>query len=66
MEPVRLVATLRDALRDERGAALAEYALIAASVGISMIAGVALLQTESGSALSNNAAGWKTVAISPP
>jgi Flp pilus assembly pilin Flp len=53
-------------LGDERGTALAEYALISATLGVAMVSGVAVLQANSGRELSATASGWISVALTPP
>ena len=53
-------------LRDERGNTLAEYGLIAMTLGVTMIAGVAVLQNGTGQVLNGSANGWMNVALTPP
>ena len=53
-------------LRDERGTTLAEYALISATIGTAMLAGVAVLRSHAGGELSATANGWLSVALTPP
>lgn len=53
-------------LRDERGNTLAEYGLVAAVLGVTMIAGVAVLENGTGQVLNGSANGWMNVALTPP
>jgi Flp pilus assembly pilin Flp len=53
-------------LRDERGNTLAEYGLVAAVLGVSMLAGVAALQNGTGQVLNGSANGWLNLALTPP
>lgn len=66
MKRVPCLTLLLDVLRDDRGQTMAEYGILAAVLGVSMIAGVAVLQSETGSILGANAAGWTGVAMNPP
>lgn len=54
------------ATSDERGQALAEYALASAAFALAMIAGVALLRSAGASELANTASGWVSFASAPP
>lgn len=53
-------------LRDERGTSLAEYAFLAATVGMAMIAGTYALESAAGAVIDANAAGWQNAALSAP
>jgi Flp pilus assembly pilin Flp len=53
-------------LRDDRGSTLAEYAMLSATLGLAMLAGVALLRTNAGNELTAIANGWLSVAQAPP
>lgn len=57
---------LNELCADESGQTMAEYGLMAAVLGVAMLAGVAALQSETGSVLGATAAGWTGIAQSPP
>jgi Flp pilus assembly pilin Flp len=54
------------ALRDERGSTLSEYAMLSATLGLAMLAGIAFLRTNAGNELTAVASGWLSVAQAPP
>jgi Flp pilus assembly pilin Flp len=63
---IAVVRALNGVLADDAGNALAEYALLAAILGIAMIAGVGAMQVAGGTELNTTAAGWQNLAQSPP
>jgi Flp pilus assembly pilin Flp len=56
----------RSLLEDCEGSSLAEYALLAAFLGVAMIAGTALVQSNAGAVLTANDAGWQATAVATP
>jgi Flp pilus assembly pilin Flp len=62
----RWPAQLRAMLRDQAGATLTEYALIASALGILMIVTMKLIQTETGTQLNAAGTGLTALGTSPP
>jgi Flp pilus assembly pilin Flp len=61
-----MVSLARSLLADCEGASLAEYALLAATLGVAMLAGTALIQTNAGAVLNANGTGWQAAAVATP
>ena len=60
------LAVVRALLVDCEGSSLAEYALLAAMLGVAMIAGAAVVQTNAGALLNANDTGWQAAAVATP
>jgi Flp pilus assembly pilin Flp len=63
---MEVLAVARAVLVDCEGSSLAEYALLAATLGLAMIAGTAAVQTNAGAFLNANDAGWQATAVATP
>ncbi|MDB5094416.1 MAG: hypothetical protein JWO85_2517 [Candidatus Eremiobacteraeota bacterium] len=61
-----ILAVVRALLVDSEGSTLAEYALLAAGLGLAMIAGTAAIQTNAAAFLNANDAGWQATAVAVP
>jgi Flp pilus assembly pilin Flp len=61
-----ILVAARALLVDCEGSSLAEYALLAAALGLAMIAGTAAIQTNAGAFLNANDAGWQATAVAVP
>lgn len=61
-----IIRAVLGTLRDDTGATLAEYALVSVTIGMAMMVGVAVLQTNAGNELTATANGWLSVATTPP
>jgi Flp pilus assembly pilin Flp len=62
----RWKAELRSTLCDQSGATLAEYAVIAAALGVLMLAALKLIQTETGTQLTTAGNGLTALGVNPP
>jgi Flp pilus assembly pilin Flp len=62
----RWLAELRSTLRDQSGATLAEYAVIAAALGVLMLTALKLIQTETGAQLTTTGNGLTALSVTPP
>jgi Flp pilus assembly pilin Flp len=51
---------------DDAGVGLAEYALLASTLGATMIAGVLIVENNAAAVLSGTASGWQNMAMTPP
>lgn len=60
------VETVASLLADDSGQTMAEYGLVAAVLGVMMIAAVGMVTTESGGLLTGTANGLVNVAQNPP
>jgi Flp pilus assembly pilin Flp len=57
-------AAVTSAIRDDRGASLAEYAIVSATLGLAMLAGYLILRTGAGGVLNADSAGWASFNLS--
>ena len=63
---MRWLTDLRCMLRDQAGATLTEYALIASALGVLMLVTMKLIQTETGTQLNAAGTGLTGLGTSPP